>query len=288
MKFAVSAYSFSQYIRQGKMTQFDSVAKAKEMGFDGIEFTEINGEDLNAQKENARKIRKEADRVGIEVVAYSIGASLYKETQEEMDAEVERLKSELDIAKILGVKLMRHDVCYKLGKKGNARSFDLMLPTIAENARKVTEYGESLGIKTCSENHGFIAQDSDRMERLFNAVNHENYGLLVDMGNFLCADEDPAIAVSRVAPYAIYVHAKDMLARKECDGAKTWFQSRGCTYLRGVTIGEGDVPVKKCIQILKKAGYDDYISIEFEGVEDCINGIARGFENLKTMVNSLK
>lgn len=61
MKFAVSAYSFSQYIRQGKMTQFDSVAKAKEMGFDGIEFTEINGEDLNAQKENARKIRKEAD-----------------------------------------------------------------------------------------------------------------------------------------------------------------------------------------------------------------------------------
>lgn len=288
MKFAVSAYSFSQYIRQGKMTQFDSVAKAKEMGFDGIEFTEINGEDLNAQKENARKIRKEADRVGIEVVAYSIGASLYKETQEEMDAEVERLKSELDIAKILGVKLMRHDVCYKLGKKGNARSFDLMLPTIAENARKVTEYGESLGIKTCSENHGFIAQDSDRMERLFNAVNHENYGLLVDMGNFLCADEDPAIAVSRVAPYAIYVHAKDMLARKECDGAKTWFQSRGCTYLRGVTIGEGDVPVKKCIQILKKAGYDDYISIEFEGVEDCVNGIARGFENLKTMVNSLK
>ena len=288
MKFAVSAYSFSQYIRQGKMTHFDSVAKAKEMGFDGIEFTEIDGEDLNAQKENARKIRKEADRVGFEVVAYSIGASLYKETQEEMDAEVERLKSELDIAKILGVKLMRHDVCYKLGKKGNARSFDLMLPTIAENARKVTEYGESLGIKTCSENHGLIAQDSDRMERLFNAVNHENYGLLVDMGNFLCADEDPAIAVSRVAPYAIYVHAKDMLARKECDGAKTWFQSRGCTYLKGVTIGEGDIPVKKCIEILKKAGYDDYISIEFEGVEDCINGIARGFENLKAMVNSLK
>ena len=201
---------------------------------------------------------------------------------------MERLKSELDIAKILGVKLMRHDVCYKLGKKGNARSFDLMLPTIAENARKVTEYGESLGIKTCSENHGLIAQDSDRMERLFNAVNHENYGLLVDMGNFLCADEDPAIAVSRVAPYAIYVHAKDMLARKECDGAKKWFQSRGCTYLKGVTIGEGDIPVKKCIEILKKAGYDDYISIEFEGVEDCINGIARGFENLKAMVNSLK
>ena len=41
MKIGVSSYSFSQYIRAGKMTQFDCVSKAKEMGFDAIEFTEL-------------------------------------------------------------------------------------------------------------------------------------------------------------------------------------------------------------------------------------------------------
>ena len=33
------------------------------------------------------------------------------------------------------------------------------------------------------------------------------------MGNFLCADEDPASAFARVAPYAYYVHAKDFIVK---------------------------------------------------------------------------
>ena len=141
MKISVSSYSFSQYIRQSKMTQLDCVAKAKEMGFDAIEFIDLDGApDLELQKENARKIRAEADRVGIEINAYTIGASLYRDTQEEMDAEVERLKGQVEVTAILGAKVMRHDVCYQLGKTGKARSFDGMLPVIAANARKVTEY----------------------------------------------------------------------------------------------------------------------------------------------------
>ena len=33
MKVSVSSYSFMQYVWAGKMTQFDCVAKAKELGF---------------------------------------------------------------------------------------------------------------------------------------------------------------------------------------------------------------------------------------------------------------
>ena len=288
MKISVSSYSFHQYVGRGLMTQLDCVAKAKEMGFDAIEFTDIDGApDLQLQKENARKIREEADRVGIEINAYTIGACLYKDSQEEMDAEVERLKGQLEVAQILGAKVMRHDVCYQIGKTGNSRSFDLMLPFIAANARRVTEYGEQLGIKTCTENHGYIAQDSDRVERLFNAVNHDNYGLLVDMGNFICADENPALAVSRVAPYAIHVHVKDMLVRPEPTG-NCRAMTRGGSYFCGTVVGEGDIPVKRCLRILKRAGYDGFISLEYEGAEDCMSGISRGLANVKTILEELK
>lgn len=123
MKTSVTLYSFSQYVNAGKLTQLDCIAKAKELGFDGIEFTEIAGANLEEQKENARKLRAEAERVGIDVVSYTITADLYKETEEARAAEVERLKGELDIAAILGAKLMRHDVCHRLGKKWPARSF---------------------------------------------------------------------------------------------------------------------------------------------------------------------
>ena len=287
MKLSVSSYSFSQYIRAGKMTQLDCIAKAKEMGFDSIEYIEIDGVgDLEKQKENAARLREEADRLSFPITNYSIGANLYKDTAEERKAEVDRLKGQLDVAKILGAKIMRHDVCYSVGKTGAGRSFDLMLPYLADSIRQVTEYGESLGIKTCSENHGFVAQDSDRMERLFNAVNHENYGLLVDIGNFICVDENPITAVSRVAPYAIHVHAKDMLVRSE-KPATFIGMTRGCNYFSGTVIGEGDIPVKQCLAILKRAGYDGNISIEFEGADDCIEGISRGLTNLRSILASL-
>ena len=287
MKISVSSYSFAQYIKAGKMTQLDCVSKAKEMGFDAIEFIDLDGKpDLEAQKEYARKIRNEVDKLGIEINAYTIAASLFNNDKEEMEKEVERLKGQLEIADILGAKVMRHDACFKLGKTGASRSFDLMLPYMAENARKVAEYAKSFGIKTCVENHGFIAQDSDRVERLFNAVNHENFGLLVDMGNFLCVDENPAIAVSRVAPYAIHAHAKDMYISSEpCE--KSSHMTRGGNFYGGAVVGEGDVPVKKCLRILKAAGYDDYLSIEYEGSEDCITGIERGLKNLKAMVSEI-
>ena len=287
MKISVSSYSFMQYVWAGKMTQFDCVAKAKEMGFDAIEFVDIDGcEDYALQVENAKKIRAEADRGGIEINAYSIGACLYRGSPEADAAEVERLKRQLDIAHILGAKVMRHDAYGWLEKKGRFRSFDLMLPTVAANARQVAEYGETLGIMTCTENHGIISQDSDRMERLFNAVAHDNYGLLVDMGNFICVDEDPAIAVSRVAPYAIHVHIKDMYVRDE-PGAFIRSATRGGRYFGGAVVGEGDIPVKRCLRILKLAGYDGYVSLEYEGMEDCFSAIARGLKNIRQYLSEI-
>ena len=287
MKISVSSYSFAQYIRSGKMTQLDCVEKAKELGFDAIEFTDIDGAgDIEKQKKNAVAIREKADSLGMPINAYTIGACLYKDSAAEREAEVQRLCSQLEVAAVLGAGVMRHDVCYSLGTKGASRSFDMMLPYIADGARKVTEYGEKLGIRTCTENHGYIAQDSDRVERLFNAVAHDNYGLLVDMGNFICADEDPALAVSRVAPYAVHAHVKDMLVRNEpCGTCRA--MTRGGKYFCGTVVGEGDIPVKRCLSILKRAGYSGYLSIEFEGAEDCINAISRGLSNLKGLLAEL-
>ena len=214
--------------------------------------------------------------------AYTIGGNLYQPTPEGSAAEIKRLCGQVDIAEILGCSVMRHDVCYSVGKTGTSRSFGLMLPIIAENTRAVTEYAATKGIKTCTENHGYVAQDSYRVEQLFNAVAHDNYGLLVDIGNFVCADEDNVTAVSRVAPYAIHVHAKDM--HKSSTPVHGFGQTRACNYFKGAIVGEGDCNVEKCLKILKKAGYDGYCSIEFEGSQDCIEGISRGFENLKAML----
>lgn len=282
MKYSVSSYSFSQLTKTGEMTLLDCVRKAHEMGFDAVEFTDIKGDTQEDRLRTAESLRAEADRLGIDICAYTIGATLYYDDEAKSDAEVERLCRQVDVAVALGASVMRHDVCHSLGKSGNSRSFDLMLPTIAKNARRVTEYAAARGVRTCSENHGFVAQDSDRVERLFCAVAHDNYGILVDMGNFLCVDENPTVAVSRLAPYAVHVHAKDFVPC-ESGGILT----RGANHIAGTTIGEGIVPVKQCLAILKRAGYDGYLTVEYEGAAPCLDGIAKGLAKLKRFVSEI-
>lgn len=287
---AVSSYSFSQAIADGRIeNQEATIEKAHEMGFRAIEFTDITPcKDCTyeQQVESAKRIKEKADSLGMVVCSYVIGASLYNDDEELRKAEVERVKKQVLIAEILGAKIMRHDVCYSLSSVN--RSFDLMLPQIAENAREIAEFAGAHGIRTCSENHGFIAQDSDRMERMFNAVNHPNYGLLVDMGNFMCADENPVTAVSRVAPYAIHSHAKDFHIAGDNQELAGGFYTRGGNYISGAVIGEGDVPVKKCILALKRVQYNGYMVIEYEGREDCLQGIDKGREFLEKTISDVE
>lgn len=285
MKLSVSSYSFSQYIKAGKMTQLDAVAKAAEMGFDGIEFTELISKDaaLDEQLAYAELLRAEAERCGIEIIAYLVGSDLYWGGEN----EVERVCAQLKVAEALGAKMLRHDACYKEVCDGKVVSFERMMPVLSERIRRIADCADKLGIKTMSENHGFTVQDSDRVERLYNAVAHDNYGVLIDFGNFACVDESSAKAVSRLAPYAVHVHAKDFHIYPygtEPDKQDKVIVTRGCNKIVGCAVGDGDIPVAQCIDIVKKAGYDGYITLEFEGVGDCIEEIEKGLEFLKAHI----
>lgn len=287
MKTAISTYSFYRYISKGQMTLEDSIRKAKEIGFDAIEVTTINGTP-EEQKASAESIRKTADELSMPIICYTVGGEIYHEDENAMNAEIMRLKSHVDLAVILGAPLMRHNGATKLGKTGCHRSFDLLLPRLADAVRAVTEYAETKGIKTCVENHGFVSQDSDRMERLFNAVNHDNFGLLADIANFNCVDEDPAIAVSRIAPYAFHVHVKDQgVCDNLIEGETGAIQTRAARYIYAKPLGEGTIPLERCLTIMKNWGYDGYFSLEYEAPEDPITGITKSFEVLTKTIQRI-
>ena len=116
MKTAVSSYSFSYLMKNEGETQLSVIKKAKEIGFDAIEFTDLcppEGVDI---KEYAKQIKAEATKVGIEISCYSVGADLLSGSDGDLDKEVEKIKEKVDIAEILGVKLMRHDATFSFLK----------------------------------------------------------------------------------------------------------------------------------------------------------------------------
>jgi len=279
MKIGVSSYSFSRVVGA-----VDIIAEAKEMGFDVIEFAGLRVPEGETLETTAERTKERCAEEGIEIAGYTIAADFLKGSGGSLDDEIERVKGEVSIAGILGAPLMRHDATggFPADHVG-PRRFDDALPILSRGCRAVTEFAADMGIRTTVENHGFFCQDSVRVEKLANAVAHPNFGLLVDIGNFLCADEPPAEALGRVMPYAVHVHAKDFHT-KSGNGPNPgagWFRSRGGNYLRGSIIGHGDVPVTQCLRIMKAAGYDGVLSIEFEGMEDPLRAIPVCRDNLR-------
>ena len=124
------------------------------------------------------------------------------------------------------------------------------------------------------------------MERLVSGAQTNNFGLLLDIGNFMCADVDNVSAVARLANLAYHVHAKDFIYidyndKKDTD---TGFVTRGLNLLNGTAVGKGDANTKRCIEILKRNGYDGYIDIEFEGDGNCIDELTFGLKYLRNII----
>lgn len=272
MKIGVSSYSFANYMEKTGANYFDICNIAKEYGFEGIEFIDLKPEVQPAENliELAKAIRKHCDELGLEIAAYTVGADFI-----DHENEVERLKGQVDIAEALGVKTMRHDVSWRRDIPWR-ELIEKTVPMI----RELTEYAAAKGIRTCTENHGYVMQDAHRVEALILAVNHPNFGWLVDMGNFLCADEPPMHALPIAAPYAFHAHAKDFLLKAENPG-EGWFPTRNGNSLRGTIVGHGVVPIKDCINALRNAGYDGWLSLEFEGMEENLIAIKAGGEYLR-------
>ncbi len=278
MKISVTSYSFHNYFNEDSLGVFGCIDKTKEMGFDGIEFTD-GAWTKNLDLETAKKVGEYCREKGLEVPAFCVGANFLKD---DLDGEIERVKRNVDFAAALGAANMRHDVGYGFSGKKVGIGYDDALPMLVKGCRAVTEYAAEKGIGTMTENHGYFSQDSARVEKLINTVGNPNFGALVDVGNFMCADEDPVKAVSIMAPYAKHVHCKDFYWKSGMDvnPGEGWFRTRALNYLRGAIIGCGCANVYQSIQILKKVGYDGYVTVEFEGHEDCLYAIRVGRDNL--------
>jgi len=287
MKLGISSYAYSKLTSTGKMDIFDVIKKTKEIGYDAIEFSNLPATGKEKVK-LAKKVKLACENEDLYIANYATPADMLKGSEGNLLNEIERLKSEVLIAKTLGVDKMRHDATFGYNASDpKARSFEKNLPIIAEGCYKLTEYAKDFGIKTMVENHGKYSQDSSRIEMLVNEVDNDNFGVLLDVGNFLCVDENPIEAMGRLITYAFHVHFKDFHVKPgiNFNPGEGWFLTRYGNYLRGAIIGHGEVPLAQCINILNAYNYNGTLSIEFEGMEDPLLGVTLGYKNLKRLVN---
>lgn len=284
MKLGISSYSLYQAMHQGRMTIEDALDWVAELGAAHIEIVPGLGFDFMEDPDLEKRLVERAAQLSLTLSNYAIGANFITDNAESYEAEIERVISEVDRAARLGIKLMRHDVASR--EDTSILRFNEDLEKVASACRRIADHAAGYGITTSVENHGYYVQASDRVQTLVHAVNRPNFKTTLDVGNFVCVDENPLTAVANNLPYASMVHIKDFYIRPaRRNPGEGWFRSAGGNYLRGAIAGQGDLDLIEIISLVKSSGYDGFLSIEYEGMEDCLTGTRIAFENVRRIWN---
>lgn len=286
MQIGFSSYSFHAATSAGRMTLPEVVDWVADSPGEHLEIavgfptdsplTDLS--DLPNNHELLDALAARIDATGVNLSQLAMPGNLWQDDEEKVEEQKANMRRHIDLAAELGIKLLRHDVSHGNHPGDDSTLFDEALPVIAKHAKEVAQYAATKGVTTSIENHGYFVQGSERVRRVIHAVDEPNFKTTLDIGNFLCTDEDPVVAVGNNLPYASIVHLKDFYVRTQ-DSGEGFFKSRGGKFLRGAIVGQGDIDMRGVIGAVKASGYDGFVSIEFEGHEDPLVGCSRGINN---------
>jgi len=284
MKIGITSYSLHAALKDGRLTPLDAITWAAKHGAECFEISPGDTFPMagDAPEQYVARCREE----GIVLSSYTVGANFIQADDAARAAEVARLKGEVDIAARLGVTRMRFDAGWRKPAEATLENFEADLPLVAECCAQVADYANTFGIVSSVENHGFHFQGAERIQRLLRAVNRPYYRTTLDVGNFSCADEDNLVSVKMNLPYASFIHLKDFFIRPFGNPpvGPGWFNSKGGNYLRGTIVGHGSLDMRNICKAIRESGYDGFVSVEFEGSEDCFFGTETGIKNANELL----
>ncbi|HEY0829130.1 MAG TPA: sugar phosphate isomerase/epimerase family protein, partial [Bacilli bacterium] len=247
MKIGVSTYSLSRAIIANELTLLEAMSYIAGVGGQHVEIVPI-GFSLTENPELIEEIHHKASELTIEISGYCVGANFITGDKQSYEDEIQRVMREVDIANRLGVKLMRHDAGFS--KDLSMRNFLAELPRLVEACQRIADYAAQYGITTSIENHGYFIQSSDRVQTLLSEVNRSNCKTTMDVGNFMCVDEDSVAAVKKNVANASMIHLKDFYLRPSYrNPGEGWFKTESGNYLRGAIVGQGDIDMPEVLRV---------------------------------------
>ncbi len=233
-------------------TVFEAIDLIASTGMDGIEFRIAEDGVLSAEsftEELGRQVREYAGERGLEIV----GVDCYNQAfVEARNATVEGLKRTADMAEVLGAKVVRIKAGTAFVPGGDvelARSF------VAQALGEIGAYCRDRGLVGGIETHsGTLCCTASETAEMIARVDHPGLGVIFDWAFIHQAGQETAAeAVELLGPHIVHVHAKDY---RECgpDGS--------C----GVNcpLGEGELGWQEVVRRLVQAGYEGYLSDEYE------------------------
>jgi L-ribulose-5-phosphate 3-epimerase len=295
MKLGLSSYSFRPMLADGRLTVetlFDwlSANQAEHLEIATFSFAPAGKEaeyDLVADTDTLTRLEAAVARTGIPISGICLGANFLSGDEQRRRAEIDNVKRHIELCARFGAGFLRHDVVPWSYRLTDTAEFEREFDGLVAATRELAEFGASHGVVTSVEDHGFFMNSSERVLRLIDAVDHPNFCFTVDVGNFLCVDENPHVATRRALPLASFVHFKDFYVR-QVEPGPGWLKTHGGQFIRGAVFGYGDLDARGLVAAVVASGYDGFVSLEYEGNEPTLFGCETGLANIRRLLAEVR
>ncbi len=248
MKFAFSTLACPKWSVQQVITN------ALDMGYDGIEWRLLDGKIIDPVRDFTDVVNAvSACRTnGLDVCALDTSCSFNHADPEVRAQQVEDLLNWIRLAQEVQVPILR-----VFGGAGS-KSTSSQLSHYAENIwvvdalYQVASKAEQSSVTVALETHDAFSS-ARRVANVLQKINSSSIAALWDSHHPYRVGETVEDVVDALQGHIAHVHVKD--ARRSSTDASTW---------QLVLLGEGEVPVRQQLDILKQRGYTGYVSVEWE------------------------
>jgi sugar phosphate isomerase/epimerase len=263
MKF--SMYSgFTEYVREHGIEK--AAEYAKKNGFSGVEFLYFARDPESIPSvEDGKRYKAVLDSFGLSVACVSMLASVvtYDEPDKVSEFNLDGLMRTVDFAAAVGSKFFHHTLMPVRNPAPPASvSYESLFPVVLEGAKRIADHAAPLGVTVIYEPQGLFFNGREKLGKFYREMkkNCKNVGLCGDFGNSYFVNEEPYALFEEFAEDILHVHVKDY-AFVSPSGESVAFDAPDAQK-KEIVIGKGDIDIKRLISIVKRARYDDFVSIE--------------------------
>jgi sugar phosphate isomerase/epimerase len=269
VRLAVSTYSYWHF-KPEKYPIEKVIEEAAALGFDGVEILHRQMADESPAYVNG--LKKAAFRHGLALPMLSIHQDFVTPDSAERQKDIEHTKHCIDLAAQLGAPAIR----LNSGRWNTIKSFDDLMkvkgeePPIAghtegeafqwviQSIEACLPAAEKAGVLLALENHWGLTTKPENLLKIYKAVRSPWLVINMDTGNFAT---DPYAGIEMLAPHASIVQAKTYY------GGGEWYTL--------------DLDYPRIASILRRAGFQGWVSLEMEGKESPATAVPKSFEVLR-------
>lgn len=242
IKISLAEWSLHRALFSGKLDHLDFPREARhKYGIKGVEY--VNQFFKSAEKIYIKELKKRAWDNGVKslLIMCDNEGSLGDPDEKKRIKTVENHYKWVEAAEMLGC----HSIRVNAASQGSP---DEQMKLASDGLHRLCLFADRHKINVIVENHGGLSSNAQWLTAVIKMADHPRAGTLPDFGNFKVSETetyDRYKGISEMLPYAKSVSAKSYDFDK--DGNET------------------TIDFERIAGILKNAGYNGYLGIEYEG-----------------------